>query len=736
MKRADLTPPLGWMGGTCLVVDRIEDRVRTPALREELSEKVEHGQKLTNPEAAKVYTMENERGGGIITHIRISPHAQYRMDQRAITVGDLRAFFMDFSKKLGDWKSQRSDEYMHYAEGMSRGTPVEWVDKRLGDLMVVFAISGRGVADIVTTYWEGEPDPRPGTCGTHPQHVHTARDDANLPGVKTLVKDTQPSKSDTGKSEGEGGKYPTQGLPSPPWSRSKPTKGPTVLNVPGESGSNSDGNLHEDRTRTKGTPGERSPAPDSPARIGPVRRPGMTTADQDPDLFEGMDPALISQIVRLAGMYPPSYPTGKTRHHKQRGEAYRYDHKRYQRQRGRIIQRQKRRYKKWQGDGRFERDRSRRKETPERFKTKPNGGAVSIADRNKKQREKVALGMLDPVPVYFYSQETWGWLLEVSPLGTVHYELKDRRRTSDMDDFFDAVIVDEDRLGELEAYLDAVFEYDPDEEDADLSVETEDGSFDTWLAAPDVVSKLATEVIADFFREQRPPDMSSDAKYDRANNHDEWRRKDRKHLEDISEWSGTNDGNPGSRVLPSGAGHIEKEAALIQDIRQGCAPDLEAKARGLRVSMRRVDAANAMWLFDVQGSTSPYRVRLQAVRKGNVKSVAKVHVKVSCSCPFWQFQGPEHWAKQGDYLYGSPRGMATRPDAKDPSGQHRACKHVLAVLHHVTARKWDIPELRRKQAGLHYLASSLVDGGGTLLIAYDPRIERLAARYLASQEVQ
>lgn len=161
-KLANLTPPLGWYGGPCKVVQRIEDEVRTPALREDLSEKVEKGQKLTNPEAAKVYEIEAERGAGLFKQLRITPHAQYRMDQRAITVGDLRVFFIDFGKKLNDWKSQKSWEWGHYSEAMARGEPVEWVDKRIGDLKVVFAVRGPGVVDIVTTFWEGEPDPPPG----------------------------------------------------------------------------------------------------------------------------------------------------------------------------------------------------------------------------------------------------------------------------------------------------------------------------------------------------------------------------------------------------------------------------------------------------------------------------------------------------------------------------------------------------------------------------------------------
>ena len=714
-KHADLTPPLGQGGGTCKVVQRIEDRVRTPALREDLAEKVEHGEKLTNPEAALIYDMGlPEQGGGLFTSIRISAHAQYRMDQRGVTVADLRKFFTNLTKKVNDWKSQRAPEFARLSKAVQQGGEFEWTDKQTQNLKVAFKFRGQSV-DIITTFWEGKPDPKPGTCGLHTKHHIKARNDEDLSGFRTWVKNPQPSKSDTDKPEGADGKYPTQGDPRPDGKgRSKP--GPTpVFNAPGESGSNSDGTIHKDKVRTKGVPGGQydggatHPTPGvTDSKITPNRRPGLTAEAES------------TEMDILAGMYPPPYPSNRNRHHKQRGQAYRYDHKRYQRLRGRIKQRQRRRHKRLHGDFRYQLDRRRRKEHPERFKTKPGGGVKTIRERSQKQRDKKAISVLEPIPFFYYSEGEWGALVDVSPHGVVHYEMYGRRYTTDLDTFLDEVVIDEDRLDDLEAYLDQVFGYDPSDPSAEEGEDEDDPEFDAWE-----MNKLAGEVVADFFREQQPSEMSSDTKYDRANNHDEWSRKDRERLEDISEWSGKSEGNPGSKVLPSGAGHVEKSAALIQDIRQGCAPDLEAKARGLKVSLRRVDGANAMWLFDVQGSKEPYRVRLQATRKGNVKAVAKAHVRVSCSCPFWQWQGPEHWAKQGDYLYGKPVGTASRPDAKDPSGQHRACKHVLAVLDHVTSRKWDIPELRGKQAGLRFLADTLDE----------MQIERLAARYLASQEV-
>lgn len=164
---ADLNPQLGWPGGPCHVVERIHDEVRNPRLRDHLTEKVEDGEKLTNPEANKVYDMERERGTRVkfLSKLHITPHAQYRMDQRGITVNDLRVALMSFAKAFYDSKSKNGYEYQSWSEDMAYGKEIRWVDEKNGGLAVVFQADGRGGVVIITTYWEGLSDPRPvGTC--------------------------------------------------------------------------------------------------------------------------------------------------------------------------------------------------------------------------------------------------------------------------------------------------------------------------------------------------------------------------------------------------------------------------------------------------------------------------------------------------------------------------------------------------------------------------------------------
>jgi len=151
-------PALGYPGGPCHVVQRIEQEVRDPKLRERLIEEIESGDDLSNPEAAKVYDMEQERGAGIATKLVIGPHTQYRMDLRGVTVPQIRACLASFSKLLNDWKSRRSPQYVYYTTRMAEGLPIDFIEPRM-KLHIVFAWV-QGTVQLITVYWEGETDPK------------------------------------------------------------------------------------------------------------------------------------------------------------------------------------------------------------------------------------------------------------------------------------------------------------------------------------------------------------------------------------------------------------------------------------------------------------------------------------------------------------------------------------------------------------------------------------------------
>jgi hypothetical protein len=156
-----------------------------------------------------------------------------------------------------------------------------------------------------------------------------------------------------------------------------------------------------------------------------------------------------------------------------------------------------------------------------------------------------------------------------------------------------------------------------------------------------------------------------------------------------------------SRVVPNGEGQLwsgdptyVKSAAiriavLISDVEASVDPGLRAKSKDIRPSLKRVDPTIGLYTFSTPSSSGPpYTVRVQAQRKGNTTDLTKLDVRLSCSCDFFRWQGPEHWARSGGYLFGKPRGTASRPDIKDPKHKHPACKHVLAVFDMIKAYKY------------------------------------------------
>lgn len=163
-------------------------------------------------------------------------------------------------------------------------------------------------------------------------------------------------------------------------------------------------------------------------------------------------------------------------------------------------------------------------------------------------------------------------------------------------------------------------------------------------------------------------------------------------------------------------------AARLDKIMGNCGPKIVQRSSSIQFQRTRILPKHGMLIYRVQGSVGgqsdgkTYTVRIKGVRKGNVKALAKMALKVSCSCPYFRWQGPEHWAKTNGYLYGRPVGTASKPTVKDPKDQHWVCKHVYAIL---DAKK-----------GLRFAS-----GAGAPPVVFDlsplPDPVRVAARYRA-----
>lgn len=121
---------------------------------------------------------------------------------------------------------------------------------------------------------------------------------------------------------------------------------------------------------------------------------------------------------------------------------------------------------------------------------------------------------------------------------------------------------------------------------------------------------------------------------------------------------------------------LQKAAARMGDIEQYVSDKVKERSRSYDPKLKRVDTKNSMWFFDV----GKWEVKVQATIPGRATKLTSVDLDLTCSCPFWRWQGPEHWAQKEDYLYKDPRGTASFPEIRDPNHEHAVCKHVYAVF--------------------------------------------------------
>jgi hypothetical protein len=81
------------------------------------------------------------------------------MDQRGITVPEIRLALKQFAKAYLDEKSRKSLQARLWDEATAWGGSIKW-EAPIG-LVVVFTLPSQDTANIVTAYWQSQSDPRP-----------------------------------------------------------------------------------------------------------------------------------------------------------------------------------------------------------------------------------------------------------------------------------------------------------------------------------------------------------------------------------------------------------------------------------------------------------------------------------------------------------------------------------------------------------------------------------------------
>jgi len=684
IKVADLFPPLGEKGGPCKVVNRIRSKGLSPNSEESLIDIVEDDKDLDNADSARVYKDIVERGPHPFTKFVVKPHAQYRMDLRAVTMKDLKEALARFVQEIATWKRTNDPRL----RGLLGAEETEWVDPKSG-LFFAFGLGRRGDEPvIITTYWSQRTTPRtpPGGCPVVKNADYRAPA-GDLAGVRTVT-DEKPAKG-IQDSLGDTIHHPPGESPKSDRERAKPQRTDTkenlrrnlpypTFNTPGPSVPMADrdtrtpgepGQSDKIRVRTPGVPGEEYGHPYK-ENVYPRR---TTAADEEP-----------LDLDKEAGMFP-SY---SDRQRKQKGEAARYWKRYYRRNRSKIKRRSKMYYRKVRNKPLFKRRRKLRNNPKyrNRFRRLPYGGRSSLSDRTRQATPEwldLDTGFYHPV---FGWGDVVGYDTDIDKL-VIHLDGEEVPTAVDPLPFMSAAVFDsEESLDEVYDLLDeACADCDEDEEPDPRFVAatfyrevfTKGHNLDPGegvqdLGAPGPESPLYLNYPDDEHHDRKPgerPDF------------------------------GQVDNNPGSaKVIPEGHDFVNRMASVrpsairvaakMAEILQGTAPDVLSRSRLLAPKKKKVNPANLFFAFAVPGTEGEtYAVKLKLTRpKANITDVSKMDAKMSCSCNFWRWQGPEHWAKSNDYLYGKPRGTASRPVEKDPRAQHRVCKHVAAVL--AMVRKW------------------------------------------------
>jgi hypothetical protein len=171
-KLADLSPALGLPGGSCHVIERIEEQVRNPRNREKLISLIEQGHphtELKKKDIATIYRIPLVEGrvrGSKFKWVVINEHSQYRMDLRGVNLGDVFALLRKFHDAFTQAKQDKSYQYLDWERAIIRGREIEYIS---GGLVIRFVAAmtqnGEVGAEVRTVFWLGDSKPRPMSRG-------------------------------------------------------------------------------------------------------------------------------------------------------------------------------------------------------------------------------------------------------------------------------------------------------------------------------------------------------------------------------------------------------------------------------------------------------------------------------------------------------------------------------------------------------------------------------------------
>jgi hypothetical protein len=329
----------------------------------------------------------------------------------------------------------------------------------------------------------------------------------------------------------------------------------------------------------------------------------------------------------------PRIPSYGDRQREQRGPAKRYHEKNYRKNKNKVKRRSDKWYDRKKNRGTFKRDQQLRRDRPEKFDRLPAGGYSTNKERSKDDRRKQA--------ELFYRVVQKG------------LEKIDRATPYGGDD----------------GVADPMYQ---NREFPMIHIERWKDRRSNWLSSlPRQLADLFTALIRSPLWKRYRDGSVGDAKVA------DWFSENGYPLT-VPEWRALR--TQAFKAVPGKVPEVKfRFASSVGSVLSNCQKAILDKASKLGVRVARVDRKNGVWLFNVTGSKGDnYRVRVKMPNK--IAQIQDAEVDLSCSCPFWRWQGPEHWGTTEDYQYGPLQGTASFPIIRDPEHRNGACKHTVAAL--------------------------------------------------------
>lgn len=281
-RHADLNPPLGVPGGSCYLQDRITRNVQSPRnqqilLDRHLRQKDKGGRGTVYEQA--IYGGDHSEGrvrGTSIKRLEIDPHAQYRMDQKGVSMSQIYALLKDFHAAFTEERRdgygpllrglQQPNEFRYeykgiraYLRPLRLYDPVRWSEEKRKGNKPGLELHLRTVHPTSTRdYTPTPPDLCPEASKVASRYALKM---APVPGVKTLVTDKSQKglPTDTDREKQVNLPLPGSATPGgsgraiPQFSYNTPDSGsdlkPRTLGIPGEQYGHPSNNTYNTVTR-------------------------------------------------------------------------------------------------------------------------------------------------------------------------------------------------------------------------------------------------------------------------------------------------------------------------------------------------------------------------------------------------------------------------------------------------------------------------------------------------------